>query len=68
MEKELILKIMKTALEINSRERNTIFITYYGHINSLTVQIHTKGWEKNKYPDYSKDIYMNNMNLEQNKK
>lgn len=68
MEKELILKIMEKALEINSSERNTIFINYYGHINSLTVQIHTKGWKENKCPDYSKDIYMNNKNLEQNKK
>lgn len=60
MEKELILKIMERALEINSRQRNTVFITYYGHVDSISIQIHTNGWKENKHPDYSKSIYMNN--------
>ncbi len=68
MEKEFILKIVERALEINSRQKNTIFINYYGHIDSFKIQIHTRGWEKNKNPDYSKDVYMNNSTPEQIKK
>ncbi len=67
MEKELILKIMERALEINSRERNTIFINYYGHVDSISIQIHTNGWEKDKDPDYSKDIYIEGRLYKQNK-
>lgn len=68
MEKELILKIMKEALEINSRQKNTIFISYYGHTDAFGIQIHKKGWKRNEHPDYSRDIYMSIQDKNQNKK
>lgn len=68
MERELILKIIEKALEINSRQKNTVFISYYGHTDSISVQIHTRGWKEDEYPDYSKNIYMGNRPYKQNKK
>lgn len=68
MEKELILKIMKEALEINSRQKNTVFISYYGHVETFGIQIHTKGWKRNEHPDYSRNIYMSTQDKIQNKK
>lgn len=68
MEKELILKIMKEALEINSRQKNTIFISYYGHVHSLGIQIHTKGWKEGQNPDYSKNVYMSIQTSKENEK
>lgn len=65
MEKELILKIIKNSLEINSREKNTAFINYSGHVNELDIRIHKKGWKEYQDADYSKDVYMNNRTSEQ---
>lgn len=65
MERELILKIIERVLEINSKERNTIFINYSGHVNELDIRIHKKGWKTYQDPDYSKDVYMNNKTSEQ---
>ena len=67
MERELILKIIEKALEINSRQKNTIFINYYGHVNTISIQIHTNGWKENEDPDYSKNIYIDNRPYKQNK-
>ena len=43
--KEKVMKIMDLALEINSREKNTVFVDFSGHTNGLQVQIYEKGWE-----------------------
>lgn len=67
MEKELILKIIQKALETNSRQKNTVFINYYGHVNSISIQIHTNGWKENEHPDYSKNIYLDNRPYKQSK-
>ena len=45
----LILKIIQIGLMINSREENTVFISYYGHVNLLKIGIHKDGWENNKF-------------------
>lgn len=68
MEKELMLKIVERALEINSRQKNTIFINYFGHVDSLGIQIHTKGWKEGQKPDYSKNVYMGIQSPENDKK
>lgn len=60
----LILKIVLLGLRINSRERNTIFISYYGHVDLLRVDVHTEGWEKNIYPDYTKEVYLASEDVE----
>ena len=68
MEKELILQIIKKSLEINSREKNTVFINYYGHVNAFEIRIHLKRWEKNESPNYSRTIFMDNHNTENNER
>lgn len=46
MEKELMLKIVERALEINSRQKNTIFINYFGHVDSLEYKYIQKAGKK----------------------
>lgn len=48
MKKEIkrkIFEIMNLALEINSREKNTIFVEFSGHTNEICVRTYEKGWE-----------------------
>lgn len=68
MELMLIVKIVEKALQINSRQKNTIFIHYSGHVDGFEIEIYKKGWKEYKNPDYSKDIYMCNRTSEENQK
>ena len=43
--KEKILKIMELGLEVNSREKNTVFIRFSGHCEIFEVSIQSKGWK-----------------------
>ena len=43
--KEKVMKIMDLALEINSREKNTIFVQFFGHTNKICVYTYESGWE-----------------------
>ena len=43
--KEKVMKIMDLALEINSREKNTIFVEFSGHTNEICVHAYESGWE-----------------------
>lgn len=48
MKKEIkrkIFEIMDLALEINSREKNTIFVEFSGHTNEICVHNYESGWE-----------------------
>lgn len=48
MEKEIkrkIFEIMNLSLEINSREKNTIFVEFSGHTNEICVHAYESGWE-----------------------
>lgn len=48
MEKEIkrkIFEIMDLVLEINSREKNTIFVEFSGHTNEICVHACEKGWK-----------------------
>ena len=48
MKKEIkrkIFEIMNLALEINSREKNTIFVEFSGHTNEICAKVYEKGWE-----------------------
>ena len=38
--KELILEIMKIALEKNQRNKNTIIIGFSGHVNALSIRVY----------------------------
>lgn len=63
---ELILEIMKIALEKNQRQKNTIFMYYHGHVNNFSIQIYSKGWSTGAEEDFSKDLYMNTLTEEEN--
>ena len=43
--KEKVMKIMDLALEINSKEKNTIFVEFSGHTNEICVHTYERGWE-----------------------
>ena len=67
MKKEIkrkIFEIMNLALEINSREKNTVFVDFSGHTNGLRVQIYENGWKAYEKPDYNEVCYfeLNNAN------
>lgn len=55
--REKILKIMELGLEVNSREKNTVFIRFSGHCEIFEVSIHSKGWKNGLGADFFKDIY-----------
>lgn len=60
LEKEIrgkILKIIELALEINTREKNTIFISFHGHCNVFDIKIYNKGWGNRIEENFFKDIY-----------
>lgn len=51
---EFILKITEKALKINNEHKNTIFIYFMGHINSIEFHVYKNGWKKNIDADYHK--------------
>lgn len=53
-----IVKLMELALKVNSKEKNTIFINFFGHCESINVQIYKNGWKYKKEADYKKDIHL----------
>ncbi len=55
---DLILEIMKISLKINSRNKNTVFVEYFGHVNLLMFSYCKDGWTANIDSDFKKDIYM----------
>lgn len=56
--KEKILKIMELGLEVNSREKNTLFIRFSGHCEIFEVSIHSKGWKNGVGADFFKDMFL----------
>ena len=60
LEKEIrgkILKIIELVLEINTREKNTIFISFHGHCNVFDIKMYNKGWGNRIEENFFKDIY-----------
>ena len=60
-----IIEIMELALELNNKEKNTVFINFMGHTPSLSISIHYNGWKNNKESDYEKTIYFTNLMLKE---
>ena len=56
--KEKILKIMELGLEVNSREKNTVFIRFSGHCEIFEVSIHSNGWKEGLGADFFKDMFL----------
>lgn len=55
--REKILKIMELGLQVNSKEKNTVFIRFSGHCEIFEVTIYSKGWKQGLGADFFKDIY-----------
>ena len=67
LEKEIrgkILKIIELVLEINTREKNTVFITFHGHCNVFDIKIYNKGWGNRIEENFFKDIYFDTISEE----
>ena len=58
--REKILKIMELGLQVNSKEKNTVFIRFSGHCEIFEVSIHSKGWKNGLGADFFKDIFFSN--------
>lgn len=56
--REKILKIMELGLEVNSKEKNTVFIRFSGHCELFEVSIHSKGWKNGVGADFFKDMFL----------
>ena len=64
---DLILEIMKIALEKNRMDKNTIFINFSGHCDLLNVSVIKDGWKSECGYDYNKNIYLD-LNLNEAQK
>ncbi len=51
-----ILKITKLSLDVNSTRKNTVFINFSGHINQLSVEFYTTGWEYKAQDFFRSDV------------
>ncbi|KXA18649.1 hypothetical protein [Fusobacterium nucleatum] len=58
--REKIVKIMGLGLEVNSREKNTVFVNFSGHCDFLGVEIDYDGYdERNKGKNLKKLLGLN---------
>lgn len=56
---ELILEIMKLALEKNSRKKNTIFVDFSGHVEWLEIMVFEQGWKADGRPNFKVRVDLN---------
>lgn len=59
--KELLKTIMGLAFEVNSRNKNTIFINFEGHVEVIQVIIYENGWSKDAEITEMHSIYLSGM-------
>lgn len=57
--KNKVMKIMEMALDINSKQENTIFVDFAGHTETLNFRVHINGWTQGKSSDISKTVNLN---------
>ena len=58
MMKKKVLKIMELGLEANRKIKKSFFMSYFGHTNSISIEIYSTGWSANKKADYNKTIFL----------
>ena len=56
--KEKVLKIMELGLEANRKIKKSFFMSYFGHTNSISIEIYRTGWSENKKADYNENIFL----------
>ena len=55
---ELTTDIMRLAININNKHKNTIFIDFTGHTEELDIRVYKDGWTPKAKRDFSVDIYL----------
>ena len=53
----LVLEIMKLALEINTEEKNTIICNFNGHCLGFECSLYENGWKEYTNPDFRKIVF-----------
>lgn len=56
--KKKVLKIMELGLEANIKIKKSFFMSYFGHTNSISIEIYSTGWSENKKADYNENIFL----------
>ena len=56
--KKKVLKIMELGLETNRKIKKSFFMNYFGHTNSIGIEIYRTGWSENKKVDYNENIFL----------
>ena len=56
--KKKVLKIMELGLETNRKIKKSFFMNYFGHTNSISIEIYRTGWSENKKADYNENIFL----------
>ena len=56
--KKKVLKIMELGLETNRKIKKSFFMNYFGHTNSISIEIYRIGWSENKKADYNENIFL----------
>lgn len=56
--KKKVLKIMELGLETNRKIKKSFFMNYFGHTNSISIEIYYTGWSENKKADYNENIFL----------
>ena len=56
--KKKVLKIMELGLEANRKIKKSFFMSYFGHTNSISIEIYSTGWSENKKADYNENIFL----------
>lgn len=64
--------LLDTALDINGllpRQRRktgelpTVFISFSGHVGKLSLDVHSRGWEPDEYPDFKAGGYISDSHM-----
>ena len=56
---DLISEIMKIAIEKNHKDKNTIFVNFFGHVKKISIDVHKEGWNAGDSPDVRINAYLN---------
>lgn len=55
---ELLQIIILKAYEINKNTEHTVFVYFYGHVDSFEIEINLNGWEQKKGKDIKLKTYL----------
>ena len=67
-----VCELMGLCLKINglgvrkkevTGDKTTVFIRYSGHVDEISIDIHSTGWYPDDYPDKEYSIYLNRDNF-----